>query len=929
VRGRQPDAELAGLLLELRNAFVPQGFVERNAWLFARGYVLEDDVQSGSGALEPSDSLRGEAIRELWQREDRLDLLAQLATRVQDVSPRLIGNTIARSVFSGEFEALVLQGGLDERCMPVVPGFIEARFFEVDKDYVWLRNGLRSLLNGGKNDCVLQVLLLIMRDRQFKQLWELVDEIGEPIHSDYWSKVMLFYRGCTPDELEWAIAKLLKAGRPWDAAEAADYVRGTIPVKTVIEILESISDAQRSGRTEYRTLSPRRVISSLFERIDNVPDLDWQRRAELEMLFLPLLKNSSVPASGLFFALQESPQFFVDVLRKIYRAEGQGGAVEGGEPGSSEEWARGASAILESWSRYPGFDLSDMEREQSLRRWTDEVLELATASGLRRVAQEEVAKVLARAPAAAEDGIWPCRTARELLKRPDMEGLRSGLLSAKESMHGAWFKSWQEGGTQKRALAESFRAGAARLRIQWSETAAMLEKLAQEYERLAIRADAEVRSERLRYGWEHQGEPQSPVPGRATLQELPVTSHIDSLRYLELRDIGVARLLTFDFAPRLNLLAGDNSTGKTLVLDILWWILTNSWAHLRKVHPTQEQRDRAVPAIAVGADAQVRIASYFAKEQEEWSRPAEWQFAPALALYARVDGTFSVWDPFKKRGLDFTEKELRDGFLPDSEGHVACNGIVRDWVDWQVRQQSKFEVLQRALEALSVDDVPLRPGPPKRIFNNDAREFPSLKMPYGLVPIIHTGAAVERVVRLAYLLVWAWREHQDIARRFQRAPARRLVVLVDEIENHLHPKWQRLILPALMDACQELSRELDLQLFVSTHSPLVTASIETRFDESSDKVFRFHFSEEGQVQVEDFPWSKQGDASSWLVSEMFNLKQARSKEAEVAIAAAEAYMRGKPMPPFETGEKIHEELVRVLPGQDRFWPRWVGTRGKA
>ncbi len=75
------------------------------------------------------------------------------------------------------------------------------------------------------------------------------------------------------------------------------------------------------------------------------------------------------------------------------------------------------------------------------------------------------------------------------------------------------------------------------------------------------------------------------------------------------------------------------------------------------------------------------------------------------------------------------------------------------------------------------------------------------------------------------------------------------------------------------------------------------------------------------------PWAKQGDVVAWLESECFNETSPRSKEAERAIKAAEAFMRGDTNQTkkfdLETKEEIHAELLRVVPGHDPFWPRWI------
>jgi hypothetical protein len=151
----------------------------------------------------------------------------------------------------------------------------------------------------------------------------------------------------------------------------------------------------------------------------------------------------------------------------------------------------------------------------------------------------------------------------------------------------------------------------------------------------------------------------------------------------------------------------------------------------------------------------------------------------------------------------------------------------------------------------------------------------------------------------------------------------RLVLLIDEVEAHLHPLWQRCVLPALLKAAEKLIQNVKVQVIASTHSPMVLASLEPHFDASKDRLFNCHLGQ-GQVKIEEIPWCKQGDITNWLVSEAFGLQQARSVEAERAIEAAEAFMRGEAAPKdLETKDKIHEELCRVLPGHDPFWPRWI------
>lgn len=117
-------------------------------------------------------------------------------------------------------------------------------------------------------------------------------------------------------------------------------------------------------------------------------------------------------------------------------------------------------------------------------------------------------------------------------------------------------------------------------------------------------------------------------------------------------------------------------------------------------------------------------------------------------------------------------------------------------------------------------------------------------------------------------------------------------------------------------------------MLVTTHAPLVLASVESRFDPQTDRLITFSPSpDSGEVVVATEPWAKQGDVLGWLVSGTFGLKQARSVEAEDAIEEAEAFMRNEPADRLPRGlqnkNEIHERLLRVLPGHDPFWPRWI------
>jgi hypothetical protein len=407
------------------------------------------------------------------------------------------------------------------------------------------------------------------------------------------------------------------------------------------------------------------------------------------------------------------------------------------------------------------------------------------------------------------------------------------------------------------------------------------------------------------------------------------------LKELHLKGVGPAPQLNVEFADRLNIFTGDNGLGKTFLLDVVWYSLTGTWGD----NPAFPQLTEETPTISCRFINQKNgesktFQSYFDFEKQKWRDLTFPPLLGSLVIYVRVDGGFSVFDPARSlsTAYHFSHYTLWNG-LKDNQYQVLCNGLIQDWVNWQNQpDRTTFQLLSRVIEKLSPHPNEwMEPGEPMRVSVEDVRDIPTIKMPYGTVPVIHASAGMKRILGLAYLLVWTWYEHLQASKLRKRQPLDQIILLIDEVESHLHPQWQRSILPAVLEVATGLQAQMKIQSFVTTHSPLVLASFEPIINEEIDRLFLFEL--QGQeVMLNEFPWAKQGDTVGWLTSEIFGFKQARSKEAEIAIEAAEAWMRGDSMNDFpenlRTQPQIQQELERLLPGHDPFWPRWIVTAEK-
>lgn len=415
---------------------------------------------------------------------------------------------------------------------------------------------------------------------------------------------------------------------------------------------------------------------------------------------------------------------------------------------------------------------------------------------------------------------------------------------------------------------------------------------------------------------------------------------------LSLSGVGPAPSLgPIAFGERLNVITGDNGLGKSFLLDVAWWALTGSWPK-SPAWPRPETGPAAPPNIQAtvrGKKLSVALDSDYDFATEEWSRSSGRPPMPGLVLYFRVDGRFSLWDPAqhywrrsKTKGVDDPSRPAALHLSLDeswnsvvgADGKIICRGLIEDWVTWQQTNSRELQALLRVLDLLSPDGPEkLIPGPPTQVWLDDRRLHPTLALPYGNVPVTLASAGMQRVLMVAYLLVWAWEGHMRASQLLRQDPERRIVVLFDEPETHLHPRWQRTLLPSLLQAIGALQADLELQVLVSTHAPLVLSSIEPLFDEELDRTLELSLDEEkAAVAIDSPPFVKRGDVVGWLVSDTFGLRQARSLPAEEAIESAERFMRGegdKNPEHLRTSVQIHEALLRLLGDRDPFWPRWV------
>lgn len=377
------------------------------------------------------------------------------------------------------------------------------------------------------------------------------------------------------------------------------------------------------------------------------------------------------------------------------------------------------------------------------------------------------------------------------------------------------------------------------------------------------------------------------------------------LKKLTLNNTGPIQNQTINFGKRLNIITGDNGLGKSFLLDVIWFALTRKWPGEVNKHLTsgymarpQDPQKSASISFELDNDSNTKISNYIAsfdRVEQSWIGNAGRPYSTGLVIYAHSDGSFSVWDGARnfwktRNGVDiqdnqpafvFSPSEVWNG-LKDKEDKPLCNGLLADWAKWQNNSNSwEFLILQTMLEHLSPPDFVIKAGNLTRIAVNDPRDIPTIIMNYGEVPILWASAGIRRILAFAYFLTWALSEHIFACKVLGTIPSPEMTFLIDEIESHLHPKWQRKIIIGVIEALEKIQYLLEqetfqanenienkpnnkkIQIIATTHSPLVMVTLEDYFNCNIDKWFDFDLEKNGKVNFLTRDFEKHSDANSY------------------------------------------------------------------
>ncbi|MBE3123970.1 MAG: hypothetical protein IMZ65_04130 [Planctomycetes bacterium] len=500
-----PDAEWAladaylELLEKLQQRFRPKDTVLLHGHLFSYEPDMLDAPMRPyeAGWDEWIAEKQTQAIREVYGQNGLAGILRLAETAVL---PECVGQAAARLPLAPAEEAQLLQAGLTRAPSNAAnnPQISMARA------YVWRQYSegkerwLDDLLGRPGIDWTAEAYAnLALGVPASPALWRRVEQWGEETDRLYWRNVEI--RGRLREHWPHVLDKWKAVIRPWSAlALVADLVDARCACGTFVKpsadvvalILEQALKAD-AGVEPQRSQSAMltRQVENLFLFLDT-QGVDVERLARLEWGWLPVLEHTKRGAIVLQTQVTSSPELFVELLKAVFRAEGEqeNEVAPRDEPRIAEQ----AFRLLASIHTVPGCASGSAVNPTALREWVRKVRTLAQEAGRTRVCDSQIGQILSYSPA-SPDGSWPCVEVRDLIEEVKSPPLEIGLRIGKYNQRGAFFRA--KGGEQEWGLAKRFHGLAEQVRSGWPRTAGILDGLAMGYEAEARQWDEQAKRE--------------------------------------------------------------------------------------------------------------------------------------------------------------------------------------------------------------------------------------------------------------------------------------------------------------------------------------------------------------------------------------------------------------------------------------------------
>ena len=339
---------------------------------------------------------------------------------------------------------------------------------------------------------------------------------------------------------------------------------------------------------------------------------------------------------------------------------------------------------------------------------------------------------------------------------------------------------------------------------------------------------------------------------------MPITS-------VHITNVGPFDDIQFTFDDRINVFTGPNNCGKSSALWALGDIAVYPFTFPEKLlRPEQKATfESHIPGFAKDTFAG-QLPCHLTDEQHfdigdgYWNRERSREYVSALETIGyskfipalRHSTDFRSPGPTTNKNIDTQEKtdheldssghslskwrrlareraaekepelKKRLALVSDDASLVSDEEVIQNIIELDYRSYLRNRpILRDIITKIGELTSEISEGFPVSFMGVDEDEdgfFPKFETIDGAIPLNTMSQGTQSIIQwLAHLLI-GYSEYYDFPDSLESKPG---VLIIDEIDAHLHPSWQRRIIPTLSNHFP------NLQIFCSTHSPLMLAGL--------------------------------------------------------------------------------------------------------
>jgi AAA domain, putative AbiEii toxin, Type IV TA system/AAA domain len=350
------------------------------------------------------------------------------------------------------------------------------------------------------------------------------------------------------------------------------------------------------------------------------------------------------------------------------------------------------------------------------------------------------------------------------------------------------------------------------------------------------------------------------------------------IRDLHVTNIGPFDDMTFEFDEHINVFVGPNSSGKSTTLMTLANIVTYPFTlpgRLCKTAPA------AFTVHIVGRDGQPQeLTGVLPLDQEALAYHARWAIILTTLGYSAFVPALRQNTSFRSSGL-IAESQwletsqlpeellLRRSLLPTDAALIRAEAVLERMVEFADRAVRRNDPAMRRLltQIASIASEILDGFPVEfwRIAEDRDGVFPQFRTLDGDIAFDVFSQGAQSVLQwLAYVLI-SYAKYYGYPSNLAEQPG---IMIIDEIDAHLHPTAQQRIIPVLRRHFPQM------QIFCSTHSPLMLVGLQP------GQIQRLQRDSHGTVTVSRNATAIAGQSTDTVLQQFFGIPIATSAPPE-------------------------------------------------